>query len=77
METPAQMCGGQGSVCLTAWVMQFLVEAREAGFPVDDALVTSLTATLQKSLRSDYGGFIDGESWEDVRARVLRRLTDR
>lgn len=55
--------GGRGYVCLTAWVLHSLVEARGAGFDVDPALVNRLTATLERSLRSDWSRFIDGEAY--------------
>jgi uncharacterized protein YfaS (alpha-2-macroglobulin family) len=57
--------GGPGHISLTAWVLQFLVEAKEAGYPVDAKLVDTLTRSLQKGLRSDYGDFIDGESYAE------------
>ncbi len=55
--------GSTGYVSLTAWVVQFLVEAKDAGFRVDPQLLDTLTASLQKALRSDYSRFIDGESF--------------
>ncbi|MCO4746147.1 MAG: alpha-2-macroglobulin [Proteobacteria bacterium] len=55
--------GYRGSVSLTAWTVQFLVEAKEAGYTVDDALMKRLTGTLRSALRSDYTQFIDGEKW--------------
>lgn len=55
--------GSRGYVCLTAWVLHYLIEARGAGFEVDPALVNKLTATLERSLRSDWSKFIDGEAW--------------
>jgi hypothetical protein len=65
--------GGVGSVSLTAWVVQFLVEAKEAGYAVDEKLLAALTRTLEQALRSDYGRFIDGESWAE-RAWALAAL---
>jgi uncharacterized protein YfaS (alpha-2-macroglobulin family) len=65
--------GSDGSVSLTAWVVQFLVEAKEAGYTVDDMLLGQLTRTLEQALRSDYGRFIDGESWAE-RAWALAAL---
>ncbi len=65
--------GSRGYVSLTAWVVQFLVEAKTAGFRVDDALLDRLTRSLQQSLRSDYGRFIDGEAWAE-RAWALSAL---
>lgn len=55
--------GSKGTVSLTAWVVQFLVEARSAGFPVDEKLLARLTRSLDQALRSDYAHFIDGEAF--------------
>jgi hypothetical protein len=57
--------GSTGYVSLTAWAVQFLVEAKGAGFRVDDKLMASLTHSLELSLRSDYGYFIDGEAFAE------------
>jgi hypothetical protein len=57
--------GSPGYVSLTAWVVQFLVEAKAAGFRVDDKLLATLTRSLEQSLRSDYGRFIDGEAFTE------------
>jgi hypothetical protein len=65
--------GSRGYVSLTAWVVQFMVEAKGAGFRVDDALLDRLTRSLQQSLRSDYGRFIDGEAYAE-RAWALAAL---
>jgi uncharacterized protein YfaS (alpha-2-macroglobulin family) len=65
--------GSDGYVSLTAWVVQFLVEAKNAGLPVDAKLLNRLTQTLDQSLRSDYGRFIDGESFSE-RAWALAAL---
>ena len=65
--------GASGYVSLTAWVLEFLAEARDAGFTVDDKLMGGLTQTLQQALRSDYSHFIDGESRSE-RAAALRAL---
>jgi alpha-2-macroglobulin len=66
--------GSQGYVSLTAWTVQFLVEAKGAGFPVDDKLLGRLTRALEQSLRSDYGRFIDGEAFAE-RCWALAALT--
>jgi hypothetical protein len=65
--------GSTGYVSLTAWVVEFLVEAREAGIAVDEALLERLLATLEQALRSDYGGFVDGEAYLE-RAWALSAL---
>jgi uncharacterized protein YfaS (alpha-2-macroglobulin family) len=57
--------GSSGYVSLTAWVVQFLVEAKGAGFRVDDKLMATLTRSLEQSLRSDYAYFIDGEAFAE------------
>jgi hypothetical protein len=65
--------GSDGYVSLTAWVVQFLVEAKNAGFAVDDKLLGRLLRTLEQALRSDYGRFIDGEAFTE-RAWALAAL---
>lgn len=57
--------GSPGYVSLTAWTVQFLVEAKEAGYSVDPKLMDRLTRTLEQALRSDYSRFIDGESFAE------------
>ncbi len=57
--------GSQGSVALTAWVAEFLVEAKEAGYSVDEAQLASVGQALSRALRSDFDGFVDGESWAE------------
>jgi alpha-2-macroglobulin len=65
--------GSDGYVSLTAWVVQFLVEAKNAGMAVDAKILNKLMQTLDQSLRSDYGRFIDGESFTE-RAWALAAL---
>ena len=67
--------GARGYVSLTAWVVQFLVEARAQGFPVDEKLYGTLTGSLDQALRSDYSHFIDGEAFVE-RAWALSALAD-
>jgi hypothetical protein len=57
--------GGQTYVSLTAWVVQFLVEAKAAGYQVDDKLFNTLTGALEHALRSDYSHFISGEAFAE------------
>jgi alpha-2-macroglobulin len=57
--------GSPGYVSLTAWAVQFLIEAKAAGFRVDEKLLSTLTGALAQSLRSDYGHFIDGEAFAE------------
>jgi hypothetical protein len=66
--------GGTGRVSLTAWSLDFLVEARAAGTTVDDKLWDRLSRSLEQSLRTDYGHFIDGESFAE-RSWALAALT--
>lgn len=65
--------GAEGYVSLTAWSVELLVEAKRAGFIVPDSLYRPLLASLEAALRSDYGRFIDGESWAE-RVFALRAL---
>lgn len=66
--------GSQGYVSLTAWTVQFMSEAKEAGFTIDEKLLEKLLNSLERSLRSDYGNFIDGESFAE-RVWALLALT--
>jgi alpha-2-macroglobulin len=66
--------GSKGYVSLTAWSLEFLVEARAAGYAVDEKLWTTLSRSLEQSLRTDYGGFIDGEAFAE-RSWALAALT--
>jgi len=66
--------GSRGYVSLTAWTVQFLVEAKEAGFTIDEKLLGQLSNSLDRSLRSDYSHFIDGESFTE-RVWALLALT--
>lgn len=54
--------GAQGNLALTAWSVGLMVEARDAGLRVDEALLAELLGVLERGLRSDYSHFIDGES---------------
>jgi uncharacterized protein YfaS (alpha-2-macroglobulin family) len=66
--------GSRGYVSLTAWTVQFLVEAKEAGFAIDEKLLTQLSNSLEQALRSDYSHFIDSESFTE-RVWALLALT--
>jgi uncharacterized protein YfaS (alpha-2-macroglobulin family) len=66
--------GGTGYVSLTAWSLDFLVEAKAAGYAVDEKLWNTLRRALEQSLRTDYGRFIDGESFAE-RSWALAALT--
>ena len=66
--------GSRGYVAMTAWTVQFLVEAKEAGFTIDEKMLGQLMSSLQRALRSDYSQFIDGESFTE-RVWALLALT--
>ena len=57
--------GMRGEVLPTAWSLEFMVEAQKAGFPVDAAQVATLKRSLKQALRSDYAGFVSGESYTE------------
>lgn len=57
--------GGPGYVSLTAWGLRFLVEARSGGHTIDQALHDRMARALEQALRSDYGRFVDGESFTE------------
>ena len=65
--------GSTGYVSLTAWVTEFLVEARKAGFTIDQPILDRLVTSLQQALRSDYTRFITGEIYTE-RVMALRAL---
>jgi len=65
--------GASGRVYLTAWTVEFLVAAKNAGYPVDENLFARLKQTLQRSLRSDFMKFIPGEEYTE-RTAALRAL---
>jgi uncharacterized protein YfaS (alpha-2-macroglobulin family) len=52
--------GDEGRVYLTAYVIEFLVQAKAAGYTVPDALLDKPTKALKEALRSDYEGFVRG-----------------
>jgi uncharacterized protein YfaS (alpha-2-macroglobulin family) len=70
--------GSRGYVSLTAYVVEFLLAAKEQGHEFPEAFLTKAIKALQESLRSDYSQFIDGESYtERVEALyVLARAGD-
>ncbi len=68
--------GGRGYVVLTAWAVELMTEVRAVGSwaePAHEKLYLRLLDALERSLRSDAAGFIDGESWSE-RAWALRAL---
>ena len=65
--------GGKGTVWLTAWSVEFLVEAKSAGFAVDPTQFAALTKALHQALRSDYADFVGGAEYVE-RAWALAAL---
>ncbi len=57
--------GSNGYVSLTAWAVQFMVEARAAGFTVDNALLERMTRALGQALRSDYPHLVSGAQYAE------------
>ncbi|HVJ55263.1 MAG TPA: alpha-2-macroglobulin family protein [Aliidongia sp.] len=55
--------GDKGSVSLTAWTVDFMVEAKKAGFAVDATQLATLTRALRQALRSDYQNFVSGADY--------------
>lgn len=48
--------GGRGDIALTAQGVEFMVSARKAGIPVDDAVLKRATEGLKRVLRTDFTG---------------------
>ena len=67
--------GSRGYVSLTAYVVDFLVLARNQGYKFKDALLNRAVSALKDSLRSDYSNFIDGYSFVE-RAEALAALSN-
>jgi len=57
--------GSTGYVSLTAWSTMFMVEARNAGYPIDEELFDQSIRSLKSSMRSDYTYYIDGAAFEE------------
>jgi len=57
--------GSDGYVWLTALSVEFLVDARAAGFQIDERMLERMTEALRASLRSDYAHFIDGADYAE------------
>ncbi len=57
--------GDHGVVTLTAWSVQFMVEAKKAGYQVDPVEMASLIHALKQSLRSDYPYFVSNAAFEE------------
>ena len=57
--------GSKGYVILTAWTVQFMAEAKDAGYPVDAKMMGQLEDSLERALRSDSSDFIDGAAFSE------------
>lgn len=57
--------GSTGYVSLTAWSTMFMLEARKAGYPINEDLFDSALRALRQSMRSDYAYYIDGAAYEE------------
>ena len=57
--------GSAGYVSLTAWSTMFMIEARGAGYPIDEALFDQSIRALKSSMRSDYQYYISGAAYEE------------
>jgi uncharacterized protein YfaS (alpha-2-macroglobulin family) len=66
--------GAPGEVTLTAWALEFMVEAPQAGYTVDPVETATLVHALQKSLRSDFQNFVSGGAYVE-RAWALAALS--
>ena len=50
---------------LTAWVVQFMCEARAAGFQINEKLFNTYIQTLKQALRSDYTYYVTGTAYAE------------
>ncbi|MCP4157604.1 MAG: hypothetical protein GY757_58375 [bacterium] len=66
--------GSNGYISLTAYVVEFLLEARKHGFQFKDKLLDNPLRVLKASLRTDYSHFIDGHMYTE-RAAALSALS--
>ncbi len=57
--------GAKGYVSLTAWSTMFMLEARKAGYPINEELLDQSLRALRQSMRSDYSYYIDGAAFEE------------
>ncbi len=57
--------GSRGYVNLTAYVVEFLLAAKEQGYEFNEVFLTRAIKALKESLRSDYSHFIDAESFTE------------
>lgn len=57
--------GSTGYVSLTAYVVEFLLLAKDQGYEFPEAFLTKAIEALKEALRSDYSHFIDGQSFTE------------
>jgi len=62
--------GSDAYVSLTAYVVEFLVLAREQGYDIEDKMMNRALTALTEAMRSDYSGFIDGHSYGERTAAL-------
>lgn len=67
--------GSDGVVSVTAWSLQFVVSAREAGHEIPQALELDLVRTLRRAVRSDFPLFVDSSQFAE-RVWALSALAD-
>jgi len=65
--------GSRGYVGLSAYVVEFLVQAKANGYSFKEALLERPVAALKEALRSDYDGFIRGYAFKE-RVEALTAL---
>jgi uncharacterized protein YfaS (alpha-2-macroglobulin family) len=65
--------GSTPYVSLTAYVVEFLLQAKTAGFDIKKEMLDKGIRALKESLRTDYSYFIDGYSYTE-RAEALTAL---
>ncbi len=64
-------------VYLTAYVVEFLTEVdranreQKAGYPLDQSMYNNAIEALKRSLRSDYGNYVDGYSYYERSCALL------
>ncbi len=57
--------GSKGHVALTAWGLQFMLEAKQVGYTINHDLYHLLSNSLKKALRSDFSSYSKGQHYAD------------
>ena len=65
--------GSRGYVGLTAYVVEFLAQAKASGYRFKETLLERPVAALKEALRSDYDGFVRGHAFKE-RVEALTAL---